>query len=105
MTNFKLIQAEVDKVSKSTFAKKTDKQLISYQIMSELYKEKYKGIQPASLAMLNDRIYRKCKLTFEQVEEIRSKYNPCVYGKARLAKEYGVSAHLIFKIVNGKIWK
>jgi len=47
--DIKKIQAEVDKVGKSTFAKKTDKQLLSYEILSELHKRKNKESQPNSL--------------------------------------------------------
>ncbi len=103
--NINLIQAEVDKVAQSTFAKKSDKQLMSYEIMSEIYRNKHKGVQPSSLSNFNHRKYRVCKLTQAQVAEIRSKYNPHVYGKLKLSKEYGVSAPLILKIVRGLIWK
>ena len=39
------------------------------------------------------------KLSIEKIMEIRKKYNPYVYGKLRLAKEYGVSKTLIHKIL------
>lgn len=103
--NINLIQEEVNKAAQSTFAKKSDKQLVSYEIMSEMYRNKLKGVQPNSLSSFNNRNYRVCKLTQEQVAEIRSKYNPYVYGKQKLAKEYGVSAPLILKIIRGTIWK
>jgi hypothetical protein len=48
---------------------------------------------------------RKTKLTQQQAEEVRSKYSPYIYGKARLAEEYGVSATTIMKIVRNKIFK
>jgi hypothetical protein len=99
----KLIQAEVDKVGKSTFAKKTDKQLLSYEILSELHRSKNKGSQPNSLVRYNSRAERQCKLTLDQVAEIIKKYNPHVYGKYLLAKEFGVSVSLIYKIIKRDI--
>lgn len=103
--DIKKLQAEVDKIIQSTFAKKSDKQLISYDMLSQLHKSKYKGAQPISLIAFNDRQHKKCKLNIEQVNEIRRRYNPHVLGKYKLAKEYGVSPNLIYKIVNGKVWK
>lgn len=94
-----LVQAEVDKVRKSTFAKKTDKQLLSYQVLSEIHKQKNKGIQPSCLKVFNQRDRRSCKLTQDQVNEIVKKYNPYVCGKQLLAKQYGVSPNTIYKIV------
>lgn len=102
--DIKQIQAEVDKVAQSTLAQKTDKQLLSYEMLSFLHKTRYQGLQPLSLTLFNERKYKKCKLSIEQVNEIRKKYNPHVHGKYKLAKEYGVSPNLIYKIVNGKIW-
>lgn len=103
--DIKLIQAEVDKVAKSTFAKKSDKQLLSYEILSELHKAKNGGKQPSSLVRFNNRLLRNCKLNQSQVEEIRKRYNPHVLGKYLLAKEYGVSPNTIYKIVKGVNWK
>jgi hypothetical protein len=103
--DIKKIQAEVDKVAQSTFAKKTDKQLISYDMLSALHKSKYKGLQPLALVSYNERKHKRCKLTIEQVNEIRSRYNPHIHGKYKLAKEYGVSPNLIYKIVTRKSWK
>ncbi len=103
--DIKKIQAEVDKVSRSTFSKKTDKQLISYDMLSALHKSKYKGLQPLALVSYNERKHKRCKLTIEQVNEIRSRYNPHILGKYKLAKEYGVSPNLIYKIVTRKSWK
>src|SRR5882762_6674327 len=101
----KKIQEEILKVQSAPFAKKTDKQLISYELLSELYKSQNKGKQPSALVKYNKSINRKCKLTIEQVNDIRSKYNPHVYGKQKLAKEYGVSTSVIYRIINGRSWK
>jgi len=97
--DIKKIQAEVDKVGKSTFAKKTDKQLLSYEILSELHKRKNRGVQPKELVKYNNRLNRKCKLSSEQVADIIKRYNPHVLGKYLLAKEYGVSPNTIYKII------
>jgi Mor family transcriptional regulator len=97
--DIKKIQAEVDKVGKSTFAKKTDKQLLSYEILSELHKRKNKESQPNSLIRYNSRIERQCKLTLNQIAEIIKKYNPHIHGKYLLAKEYGVSPNTIYKVI------
>lgn len=101
----KLIQKELDSIQKSSYAKKTDKQLMSYELLSQLHKLKNKGSQPLALVKFNQPLNRKCKLTHQQVNEIRIKYNCHVYGKLKLAKEYGVSPSVIYRIVKGKSWK
>jgi hypothetical protein len=100
--DMKKVQAEVDKIGKSTFAKKTDRQLLSYELLSELHRNKNKGLQPKELIRFNNRINRKCKLSPDKVDEIRRRYNPHVVGKYFLAKEYGVSPNTIYKIVREK---
>ena len=103
--NTELIRDELLKILEAPYATKTDKQLWSYEELSQLYKGKNKGIQPSQLVEFNKPSNRKCKLTVEQVKEIRRKYNPYVYGKERLGKEYGVSASTILRILKGKAWK
>ncbi len=93
-----VVLTEIKKIQDSDYAKKTDKQLISYEILSELHKGKNMGIQPISFKIFNENRIRK--LSNDQILEIRNKYNPYVYGKLRLAKEYGVSKTLIHKILN-----
>jgi hypothetical protein len=44
------------------------------------------------------------RLTFNQVKEMREKYIPHRYSLNRLAKEYGVSAGHVSRIVNGIRW-
>jgi hypothetical protein len=92
------VLTEIKKIQDSDYAKKTDKQLISYEILSELHKGKNLGIQPIAFKIFNENRIRK--LSIDQILEIRMKYNPYVYGKLRLAKEYGVSKTLIHKILN-----
>ena len=92
------VLTEIKKIQDSDYAKKSDKQLISYEILSELHKRKNMGIQPIAFKIFNEN--RKKKLSNDQILEIRNKYNPYVYGKLRLAKEYGVSKTLIHKILN-----
>ena len=103
--NISKIQNEIKKVGSSPFAKKSDKQLMSYEILSELHKNQYQGIQPLALVKYNDSENRKTKLNKEQVREIRRKYNPHIYGKKRLAIEYGVSVSVIYRIIKGIMWK
>ena len=103
--NIKKIQSEINKIESSSFAKKSDKQLMSYEILSELHKSQYKGVQPLALVKYNDSENRKTKLNKEHVKEIRNKYNPHVYGKKRLAIEYGVSVSVIYRIIKGLMWK
>lgn len=103
--NIKEIQKEITKIQKSVYAKKTDKQLMSYEMLSELHKKQYQGIQPLALKKYNDSENRKTKLNKAQVREIRGKYNPHVYGKKRLAVEYDVSVSVIFRIIKGLMWK
>ena len=103
--DIKKIQEEILKIKEAPFSSKSDKQLISYEILSELYKGKNKGIQPAALVKYNKSIHRKCKLTVENVIEIRSKYSPFVYGKQKLAVEYGVSSSVIYRIIKGESWR
>ena len=93
-----VVLTEIKKIQDSDYAKKSDKQLISYEILSELHKGKNMGIQPIAFRIFNEN--RKRKLSNDQILEIRNKYNPYVYGKLRLAKEYGVSKTLIHKILN-----
>lgn len=103
--NIKKIQSEIKKIESSSFAKKSDKQLMSYEILSELYKNQYQGVQPLALVKYNDSENRKTKLNKAQVKEIRRKYYPHVYGKKRLAIEYGVSVSVIYRIIKGLMWK
>ena len=103
--DFQLIQQEVSKVWEASFAQKTDLQLLSYQMLSELYRGTNKGVQPSSLVKYNKPLNRSCKLTREQVKEIRIRYIPHVYGKEKLAKEYGVSKSVILRILRCKSWK
>jgi hypothetical protein len=99
------IQEEINKIENAPFAKKTDKQLMAWDILSELYKQQYNGVQPLALVKYNDSENRKTKLTKDQVREIRRKYNPHIYGKKRLAIEYGVSVSVIYRIIKGTMWK
>lgn len=103
--NIKQIKEEIDKIQSSPFSKKTDKQLISYDMLSVLHKQKYQGVQPLALVKYNDSENRKTKLTKNDVREIRKKYNPHVYGKKRLSIEYGVSVSVIYRIIKGLMWK
>ena len=93
-----VVLTQIKKIQDSDYAKKTDKQLISYEILSELHKGKNLGLQPIAFKIFNENRIRK--LSNDQILEIRMKYNPYVYGKLRLAKEYGVSKTLIHKILN-----
>jgi DNA invertase Pin-like site-specific DNA recombinase len=93
-----VVLTQIKKIQDSDYAKKTDKQLISYEILSELHKGKNLGLQPIAFKIFNEN--RKRKLSNDQILEIKKKYNPYVYGKLRLAKEYGVSKTLIHKILN-----
>jgi hypothetical protein len=99
------IQKEIEVIHNSSFAKKTDKQLLSYEMLSELHKNKYMGLQPLALVKYNKSENRKTKLTKEQVLGIRAKYNPHIYGKKRLSQEYGVSVSVIYRIIKGIMWK
>lgn len=99
------IQKELQKIAQANYAKKTDKQLMAYERMHEMHKGKNKGIQSDALKKFNNPIYRECKLTPEMVKEIRQKYVPHVYGKQRIAAEYGVSTSVIYRIIQGKSWK
>ena len=104
MDRDKILQ-ELIKIQNSPYAKKTDKQLLSYERLSELYKERHDGIQPEQLRPYNNPESKKKKLTREKVNEIRNKYTPYVYGKKRLAEEYGVSTSVIYRIIKGNSWK
>jgi len=98
------IQKEVTNVGEGSFAHKTDKQLWLYQKLSESYLEAKKGQQPTALKEYNSPMSRKCKLTPEQVREIRKLYVPQVYGKKRLSAEFGVSPSVILRIIRGEAW-
>ena len=100
-----LIQRELDRIMNSDIVLKSDKKLEQYQHLSELYSGKNKGIQALGLIPFNQPENRNCKLTRQQVEEIRKKHIPNRCGKAKLAKEYGVSRSVIYRILKGQSWK
>lgn len=99
------INAEMENIFGSSYAKKTDRQLWSYDQLSATNKALCNGIQPKSLQRYNDPENRKCKLTNDQVISIRQKYKPKEYGKMKLAREFGVSKSVIGRIIDGKSWK
>ena len=101
----KKIQEEINKIHVAPFSKKSDKQLIAYDALSTLHKQKYAGLQPIPLVKYNKSENRKTKLSKEDVITIRGKYNPHIYGKKRLAKEFGISVSLVHKIINKLKWK
>ena len=103
--DIQLIQLEVSKVIDSSYAHKTDKQLWLYQKLHDSYLLKGNREQPEALTRYNSPLARQCKLSQEQVKEIREKYIPHVYGKKRLAIEFGVSRSVILRILRGKSWK
>ncbi len=101
-----LIQTELDMIMNSDFLMKSDKKLEQYQNLSDRFKGKNKGIQASGLIPFNQPENRStCKLTRNQAEEIRKKYIPYRYGKVKLAKEYGVSGTVIYRILKGQSWK
>ena len=103
--DIKRILEEINKIKNASFAKKSDKQLIANDTLSALHKLKYAGVQPIVFEKFNNRLNRKTKLSEEDVIAIRSKYNPYIVGKKKLAKEYGVSVSLIHKIIHRLKWK
>ena len=101
----KKIQEEINKIQAAPFSKKSDKQLIAHDVLSTLHKQKYAGLQPIALVKYNKSENRKTKLSKEDIISIRGKYNPHIYGKKRLAKEFGISVSLVHKIINRLKWK
>ena len=101
----KKIQEELNKIHAAPFSKKSDKQLIAHDVLSTLHKQRYAGVQPIALVKYNKSENRKTKLSKEDVISIRGKYNPHIYGKKRLAKEFGISVSLVHKIINRLKWK
>jgi hypothetical protein len=99
------LQEELERLLDSPFMNRTDAQIDSQIKLSEIYRDRYQGVQPSSLEKFNDPQYRKCKLTMDQAIEIRQKYLPGEYGKKRLATEYGVSKSVITRILNNQSWK
>jgi len=99
------LQKIIDSIDQSNYAFKTDKQLASYEDLSIMYKQKYAGRQPPQLREYKKRENGGCKLNEHLVAEIRKKYQPHVYGKLKLAKEYGVSTSVIYRIIKKEIWK
>jgi hypothetical protein len=100
-----MIQAELDKIMGSSFARTSDKKLQSMEDLSRYQKHIFKGSQPPALIPYNSFRNRVCKLTPEKVNEIREKYRPNVYGKKRLAEEYGVSPSVILRILKNQSWR
>jgi len=101
----KKIQEEINKIHAAPFSKKSDKQLIAHDVLSTLHKQKYAGVQPIALVKYNKSENRKTKLSKVDVIAIRDKYNPYIYGRKRLAKEFGISVSLVHKIINRLKWK
>lgn len=99
------IEFEMKHILSSSYSKKTDRQLWSYQQLSDNNRALLNGLQPESLQKYNNPETRKCKLTREQADIIRQKYKPMEYGKLKLAKEFGVSKAVISRILDGKSWK
>ena len=99
------IQKLIDSIDLTNCAFKTDKQLVSYEDLSFAHKIKYTGKQPPQLRSYKRRENGGCKLNERLVDEIRNKYQPHVYGKLKLAKEYGVSTSVIYRIIKKEIWK
>jgi hypothetical protein len=48
---------------------------------------------------------RRTKLTANMITQIKSKYIPYIYGRKRLAEEYGVSQMTILKVLRNQIFK
>ena len=67
----KVVLKEIQKIQDSDYAKKSDKQLISYEILSELHKGKNMGIQPIAFKIFNEN--RTSKLSIEKILEIRKR--------------------------------
>lgn len=101
----KKIQEELNKINNSSFSKFSDKQLQKFDELSNKYKIKYAGIQPVELSKFNKYQNRKTKLKEEEIISIRSKYNPYIYGKKKLAKEFGISVSLVHQIIHRLRWK
>ena len=99
------LQEELDSLMDLPFMDRTDAQIDGQIKLSEIYRDRYQGVQPSSLEKYNDPKYRNCKLTMDQALEIRQKYIPGVYGKKRLAAEYEVSKSVITRILNNQSWK
>ena len=99
--NIKKIQDELKSIQSLNLLSLSDKQLEYFEFQSR----NKKGVQPISFQLYNNSSERQTKLTIDQVNEIRTKYNHMVYGKKRLAKEYGVSPTLIKMIIRGVKWK
>ena len=103
--NIEEIKNELERIRSAPFASKSDAQLWAYDTLSKSYKEKLRGSQPEPLRRFNSTKNRTCKLTLEQVNEIREKYSPFLYGKLKLAREFGVSKAVINRIIKRESWK
>ena len=104
--NIDLIQHELDRIMNSDLMVLSDRKLEQYQNLSDRFRGENKGIQASGLIPFNWPENRStCKLNRQRAEEIRNKYVPNHYGKAKLAKEYGVSRSVIYRIIKGQSWK
>ena len=100
-----IIKDELKKIQCSGFLQKTDEQLWSYEELSRSQHDKLKGVQPECLRLYNSPSNRTCKLTPKMVKEIRSRYIPFVYGKQKLAREFGISTSVVYRILKNLSWK
>lgn len=103
--NLENLKAQINLVDQTHLAKKSDLQLQSYDKLSTEYKLRYNVMSDAEKSRRYITNGRKTKLTWDQVNEIRRKYQRFFYGKARLAEEYGVSVSVVFRILRGRSWK
>jgi hypothetical protein len=101
----KELKALVDMVDGTHLATKSDRQLETYDRLSSEYKLRYTTMTDEERIRYYPITKRMTKLNWEQVMEIRKKYQPYVYGKARLAEEFNVSTSVVYRILKGKSWK
>jgi hypothetical protein len=102
--NRKEIQRQIDSLSETYLAKLSDRKLKAIED-ARLRHISETNKRMSTRERIRDPGRRKTKLTQQQAEEVRAKYSPFIYGKARLAEEYGVSTMTIVKIVRNQIFK
>jgi hypothetical protein len=98
------IQKELDALKSSHVAKLSDAQLSAInEAMARHGPDMAKKMSTTPRQRSAGK--RKTKLTANIITQIKSKYIPYIYGRKRLAEEYGVSQMTILKVLRNQIFK
>lgn len=102
--NKEQLQKELDTLKASHVAKLSDAQLSAIDDAMARHGPKMEK-KVSTTPRQRSAGKRKTKLTANMITQIKSKYIPYIYGRKRLAEEYGVSQMTILKVLRNQIFK